>query len=142
MKLTNYSKDEDGEMSINPDENGGYEIETADDVIDIIEDRPLLWIVSNPYIGHRHWSPALREKFGQELYETAQKLNAFIVTDGRDTLYNRQVMEVVQEFNRTYDEKVKMIAIVDKNYFTYLKNSNRIAELQAVYSHWVLFFEN
>ena len=142
MKLTNYSKDgtEDGEMSINPDENGGYKVETADDVIRIIGNRPLLWIVGPPYGSAKIWSPALREKFGQELYETAQKLNAFIVTDGKDTLYNRQVMEVVQEFNRTYNEKIDMIAIVEKNY--YKRNySNRSAELQT-YSHWVLFFEN
>ena len=132
MKLTNYSKDgtDDGEMSINPDENGGYEIETADDVIRIIGNRPLLWIVG--YHWAKTWSPALREKFGQELYETAQKLNAFIVTDGED--YNQQVMEVVQKYNQTYDEKIKMIAIVD--------NSYRSAELQTSYRHWVLFFEN
>ena len=144
MKLTNNSKDgtEDGEMSINPDENGGYKIETANDVIRIIGNRPLLWIVGNPYgswIGTaKIWSPALREKFGQELYETAQKLKAFIVTDGRDTLPNRQVMEVVQEFNQTYDEKVTMIAIVNQD--IYYKNYYN--KLQTSYSHWVLFFEN
>ena len=141
MKLTNYSKDgtEDGEMSINPDENGGYKVETADDVIGIIGNRPLLWIVGSPLFHHseKPWSPALREKFGQELYETAQKLKAFIVTDGKDTSHNHYVIEVVQRYNQTYDEKVKMIAIVDeKNY------SDRSAELQTSYSHWVLFFEN
>ena len=135
MKLTHYSKDgtDDGEMSINPDENGGYETETANDVFDIIKDRPLLWIVG---CYTKPWSPALREKFGQELYETAQKLNAFIVTDGENTLYNRQVMEVVQEYNRTYDEKIDMIAIVGKRNY-----SERSAKLQTSYSHWVLFLK-
>ena len=141
MKLTHYSKDgtDDGEMSINPDENGGYKIKTADDVIRIIGNRPLLWIVGylRTMSWGKIWSPALREKFGQELYETAQKLNAFIVTEKENTLYNRQVMEVVQEYNRTYDEKIDMIAIVDKEYYSY-----RSAELQTSYSHWVLFFEN
>ena len=137
MKLTNYSKDgtEDGEMSINPDENGGYKVETAEDVIRIIGNRPLLWIVG--CWRAKPWSPALREKFGQELYETAQKLNAFIVTDGRDTLPNQQVMEVVQEFNRTYDEKIKMIAIVNQEIY-----KNYYNQLQTSYRHWVLFFEN
>ena len=50
MKPTNSLKDgthDDKSQKIKKDENGGYKVETADDVISIIGDRPLLWIIGD-----------------------------------------------------------------------------------------------
>ena len=106
-----------------------YKLETADDVISIIEDRPLLWIIGGDD-KEELWSPALRERFGQELYETAKKLKAYIVTDGTSSACNRQVIEIVQEYDQMYDKKVELIAIVKTD--TYRRRSDELKKYYRV----------
>ena len=117
-------------------------------MISIIGDRPLLWIIggddkNKTSDGKRKpladkegaWSPKLRESFGRELYETAQKLKGYIVTDGTNSVCIQQIIEIVKKYDQMYANKVDLIAIAKVD--TYRRRSD---ELIKYYRNWINIF--
>lgn len=104
---------------------------TAADVIDVIGDNPMLWIVNTDNTAT--WSSSLRETFGQELCEWAKRTNGYIVTDGTNSLYNKKIINIVSEYNKMFKNKVELIAVVERQ--TIARQLN--ARLVKNYSYWI-----